>query len=107
MPRSLRARARSSRQKRSCCVQLNWSTLRWGRTEHSMPAPQMNFWIGSAPDPAGGAAGGGGGRERAREARAPVSLLGRRRGRRVGGGGGGGGGDAGTHLLRCVRGTGH
>ena len=38
---------RSSRQKRSCWVQLNWSTFRCGRNEHSMPAPQTNCVNGS------------------------------------------------------------
>ena len=47
MPSSSRARRRSSRQKRSCCVQSNWSTLRCGRNEHSMPAPQTNCLNGS------------------------------------------------------------
>lgn len=47
MPASSRARRRSSRQKRSCCVQANWSMFRCGRKEHSMPAPQTNWVIGS------------------------------------------------------------
>src|SRR5215213_3903787 len=46
MPRLL-ARCRSSFQKRSCCVQLNWSTFRCGRNEHSIPAPQTNCLNGS------------------------------------------------------------
>src|SRR5215217_5538077 len=46
MPSSSLARLKSSRQKRLCCVHSNWSTFRWGMNEHSMPAPQANFfWV--------------------------------------------------------------
>src|SRR4051812_39407534 len=48
MPSSSRMRLRSSFQKRLCCVHSNWSTLRCGRNEHSIPPPHRNCSTGSA-----------------------------------------------------------
>src|SRR5688572_7199927 len=47
MPACSRVWRRSSRQKRSCCVHWNWSTFRWGRNEHSTPAPHTNCLNGN------------------------------------------------------------
>src|SRR5258706_627103 len=48
MPSCSRARWKSSRQKRLCCVHSNWSTFKCGRNEHSMPAPQAKGLVTDA-----------------------------------------------------------